>query len=122
MISPSDISTDEDLAREVLAEARSIAPCVLSLDEQQQSEEWKTAVSILKRVCADVQVRGSRMVKSQRIGPAAVDYAEVVSAFAGSPTRGLRALCGTTGGGGLPLGSFPSERPIGRLWPEKPYS
>lgn len=115
-IAPNVIGADEDLAREVLAEARSIAPCIFTLDEA--SEEWKTAVSILKRVYVDVGARGSRMVKSQRIGSAAVDYANVASAFFGSPTRALRSLCGDAGSGGLPAGSFPQERPIGRLWPE----
>lgn len=115
-ITPDRISTDEDLAREVLAEARSIAPCIFSLDET--SEEWMTAVAILKRVCADVAARGSRMVRSQRIGSASVDYAIVRSAFDGSPSRGLRALCGAGAGGALPRGSFPKERPISRLWPE----
>lgn len=115
-INPEDISTDEDLAREVLAEARAIAPCIFSFDEA--SEEWKTAVSILKRVSADVAARGSRMVRSQRIGSAAVDYATVRSAFDGSPSRGLRALCNAGAGAALPRGSFPRERPISRLWPE----
>ena len=115
-IMPNDVSTDEDLAREVLAEARSIAPCIFSFDDT--SEEWKTAVSILKRVCADVAARGSRMVRSQRIGSASVDYATVRSAFDGSPSRGLRALCNAPAGIALPRGSFPQERPISRVWPE----
>lgn len=115
-ITPETISTDEDLAREVLAEARAIAPCIFSLDEA--TEEWKTAVSILKRVCTDVAARGSRLVRSQRIGSASVDYATVRSAFDGSPSRGLRALCNAGAGAALPRGSFPQERPIGRLWPE----
>lgn len=116
MIQPTDISTDEDLAREVLAEARSIAPCIFSLSKD--SEEWRTAVAILKRVARDVAARGSRMVRAQRIGPASVDYANVVSAFTGSPTRGLRALCGAGAAGAGPVGSFPKERLTGRLWPE----
>lgn len=115
-IKPDLISMDEDLAREVLAEARAIAPCIFSLAEN--TEEWLTAVSILKRVCTDVAARGSRMVRSQRIGSAAVDYATVRSAFDGSPSRGLRALCNAGAGRGLPRGSFPTERPVGRLWPE----
>ncbi len=116
-ITPDVIGTDEDLAREVLAEARSIAPCIFTLDET--SEEWKTAVSILKRIYADVEDRGSRMVKSERIGSAGVDYADVVSAFDGSRTRALRSLCGSTVASGLPVGSFPLERPISRLWPDR---
>ena len=115
-IKPEDIGTDEDLAREVLAEARSIAPCIFSLGEE--SEERKTAVSILKRVFKDVQARGSRMVKSQRIGSAAVEYSDVASAFTGSPSRGLRSLCGSGASPGAPAGSFPTERPVSRLWPE----
>ena len=115
MITHSEIGTDEDLAREVLVVANSIAPCLSSFAED--SEAKKNAVSILRRVYRDAEERGSRMIRSQRIGSAGVDYADVESAFEGQPTRALRALCAATVGG-LPLGSFPAERPLQRLWPE----
>jgi hypothetical protein len=109
------LGTDEDLAREVLIVAHDIAPCIASFPDE--SEEQKNALAILRRVYRDSEARGSRMVKSQRIGSAGVDYADVASSFAGQPTRALRSLCAAAAAA-LPRGSFPTERPIQRLWPE----
>lgn len=117
MITHNEIGADEDLAREVLVVAHDIAPCLSSLAEG--SEERANAVSILKRVYRDTETRGSRMIKGQRIGSAGVDYADVSSAFEGQPTRALRALCPGARGGGLARASFPTDRPISRLWPER---
>lgn len=117
MITHDQVGTDEDLAREILVIARDIAPCLSTLADD--SEEQKDALAILRRVYKDIAGRGNRLVKSQRIGPAAVDYGNVESAFDGQPRRGLRALCGTTAGAGLSRGSFPSGRPLARLWPER---
>jgi hypothetical protein len=120
-ITHQQIGDDEDLAREVLVVGHSIAPCLASFTDG--SEEQKNGISILKRVYRDIAgvdaQRGSRMVKSQRIGPAAVDYGGVTSAFEGDPTRALRALCASGSARALPVGSFPAERPLGRTWPEK---
>lgn len=117
MITHDLIGADEDLAREVLVIARSIAPCLSTLSEE--SEEGKNAIAILKRVFKEVTARGLRSVKSQRIGSAAVEYTSVSSAFDGDPRTALRALCAAASGGGMPRGSFPADRPISRLWPEK---
>ncbi len=111
------LGTDEDLGREVLIVARDIAPCIDSFADD--SEEQKNALAILKRVYASIVGRGSRFVKSQSVGPASVSYTDVESAFDGQPRRALRALCAPNTVGGLPAGSFPLERPIGRLWPER---
>ncbi|MGW9270796.1 hypothetical protein [Microbacterium sp. NPDC055599] len=116
MITHDEIGNDEDLAREVLVVANDIAPCLSSLAGE--SEERKNVVSILKRVYRDSEMRGSRMIKGQRIGSAGVDYSDVSSAFEGQPTRALRAICAAARGTGLARGSFPAERPISRLWPE----
>lgn len=116
MITHDEIGADEDLAREVLIVALDIAPCLASLPDD--SEAKKNAIAILRRVYRDNETRGSRMVKSQRIGSAAVEYADIQSGFAGQPTRALRALCGSAGSAGSPRGSFPNERPVQRLWPE----
>lgn len=117
MIAWDDITTDEELGREIIVVARDIAPCLDSLVD----EARKDAVAILTRIVADVTLRGSRMVKAQRIGPASVDYADVRSAFAGQPTRALRALCASasTAVQAAPRGSFPINRPVSRIWPER---
>ncbi|QZY52918.1 hypothetical protein [Leucobacter tenebrionis] len=117
MITHDMVGTDEDLAREVLLVARGIAPCISSFADG--SEEQKDAIAILRRVYKDITARGLRFVKSQRIGSAAVDYGAITSAFDGDPTRALRALCSSTNGQGLSLGSFPKERPVSRIWPER---
>lgn len=121
MITHQNVGPDEDLAREILVVARDIAPCISSLAEG--SEEQKDAVAILKRVYKTLVARGSQMVKSQRIGSASVEYADVESAFDGQPRRALRALCAASGGSraGHSVGSFPQTRPISRVWPEGDY-
>lgn len=116
MITHDEIGEDEDLAREVLVIANDIAPCLSSLSDD--TEEKKNAIAILKRVYRDAVTRGSRMIKGQRIGSAGVDYSDVASAFDGQPTRALRAICGARTTSGMARGSFPTERPISRLWPE----
>lgn len=115
-ITPADIGSDDDLAREVLIIARDIAPCIDSFADD--SEEQKNALAIIRRVYKNIVGRGPTYVKSQRIGPASVDYGDVRSAFEGDPRRALRALCAPVTTAGHSVGSFPTERPIGRLWPE----
>lgn len=117
MITHEQVGTDEDLAREVLIIARDIAPCLDSFPDG--SEQQKDALAILRRVYKDSAKRGSRFIKGQSIGPARVEYADIESAFDGQPRRALRALCGAATAPGMPAGSFPTERPIGRLWPER---
>lgn len=116
MITHAQIGTDEDLAREVLIVGRDIAPCISSFDDD--SEQQKDALAILKRVYKDLAARGSRMVKSQSSGSSSVTYADVQSAFDGQPQRALRALCSSGQAGGHSVGSFPLERPVSRIWPE----
>lgn len=118
MITHEMIGNDEDLAREILIVGRDIAPCIAGFAKD--SEDEKNAIAILKRVFAALSSRGSMLVKGQRIGSAAVDYADVKSAFAGQPTRALRALCpaGASQPAGHSAGSFPTDRPVSRLWPE----
>ncbi|MDN3309565.1 hypothetical protein QWJ90_01335 [Microbacterium oryzae] len=115
MITHDKIGPDEDLAREVLIIARGIAPCLASFPDE--SEQQKDALAILKRVYKDITARGSRFIKGQSIGPARVEYADIGSAFDGQPRRALRALCAATAGG-TAIGSFPTERPTARMWPE----
>lgn len=116
MITPTDIGGDEDRARRVIVHARSIAPCIDSFPDG--SEDKKNAVAILKGVLAELPTAGRARVKGQRVGPASVEYFDVASAFSADDRAALRALCGAASRGGLPLGSFPQERPVARLWPE----
>lgn len=118
MLTWSDLGIqDEDLAREIMIVARDIAPCLATLEPP--DENALNALAVLRRVASEITSRGSRSVKAQRIGSASVDYTDVASAFAGQPTRALRALCAASVPAALPRGSFPADRPISRLWPEK---
>ncbi|MDI9889970.1 hypothetical protein [Microbacterium sp. IEGM 1404] len=116
MITHDQLGDDEDLAREVLVVAHDIAPCLSSLATD--SEQQKNALAIIRRVYRDTLDRGSRLVKGQRIGSASVDYADIASAFEGQPTRALRAICAARKANAAPRGSFPTDRPLQRLWPE----
>lgn len=119
-ITPEDITgvpDDVDVARTVFAYARSIAPCIVSLDPE--SDDGLQAIAILRGVQAEVTGRGNRQVSSQRIGAAAVTYRDVSSAFTVDDRAGLRALCAPQTGAGGPQGSFPDpSREVARLWPE----
>ncbi len=120
MLTPADFpfAVGEDVARRILAVARTIAPCLDSLPDE--SEEKKTAIAILTAVGAEVVARGSRQVASQRIGPAAVVYRDVGSAFTDDDRSALRGLCAAaTRAPGDPVGSFPKpSRSLERMWPE----
>lgn len=119
VMSPTDLTgIDEALARRVLAVARTIAPCLDSLADG--TEEKATAVAILVAVAGEVRARGSRQVASQRIGPAAVAYRDVGSAFTDDDRSALRGLCGAVAPSpGEPVGSFPKpSRSLERMWPE----
>lgn len=120
-IKPEEINSDEDLARRVLALALSIAPCITSFPED--SEERATAIAILKGVAVEVagetSTRGSRRVRSQAVGTARVSY-DVGSAFTDDDRDSLRALCSAAAAPvALPVGSFPTGRPISAVWPEE---
>ncbi len=115
MITSSDIADVSDgTARRIIAEARSIAPCLDSLEGEPQ----KDAIAILQGIAKEVVTRGSRDVKSQRIGPAQVEYFDIASAFRQGDRDALRALCSGTASSAGPVGSFPIEQPFRRIWPE----
>ena len=118
MIVHNDIGSDEDLAREILIVARGIAPCISIFEED--SEEGRDAVAVLRRVYKTLAARGSQMVKSQRVGSASVEYADIESAFSGQPARALRSLCSASAERGAhSQADFPADRPISRVWPER---
>lgn len=117
-ITPADIGGDDDLARRILVRARSIAPCIDSFADD--SEEQKDAIAILKGVASEAAARGARFVRRQSVGPASVDYGPASSWFHADDISALRALCALSGGGALPVGSFPKpSEQITRMWPEK---
>lgn len=117
-ITPTDLlPVTEDPARQVLAIARSIAPCLQTL----AGEDRLTAIAILKAVGSVGASRGSPLVKSQRVGAAAVEYVVDGSWFSTDQRAGLRALCTATEteSGAHPLGDFPDfPRVVSRMFPE----
>lgn len=120
MIDAQDLDgVDEALARRVLAHTHFIAPCVISLLPGSQEHEY--AVAILQGVAAEAKARGSRLVKSERIGPAAVDYQSVDSWFSTDDRNALKALCNVTASAGGSVGSFPPASLVSRVWPEHYY-
>lgn len=116
-IAPTDLGGDADVARQVLALARSIAPCIQSLPD---GDDRDSAISILKAVAGVGQARGSQLVKSQAIGPARVEYVDG-SWFSADHRAALRVLCSAveTQPAGHPEGSFPPvSKIVSRMWPE----
>lgn len=104
----------EFIARRVLAYARTIAPCIPDLI----GEDRELAIAILQGVALEVRDRGSRMIASQAVGSARVTYRELATVFSPDDKAALRALCGATSQSRMPAGSFPTDRPTSRLWPE----
>jgi hypothetical protein len=106
---------DETLALRVIATARSIAPCLHTLEGGDRA----TAIAILRGVAAEAKSRGARHVKGQSVGPARVDYGTSESWFFADDRASLRALCSASSAPGGPIGSFPTSSLVSRLWPEE---
>lgn len=123
MIKPDDIGGDVDLARRVIVIARSIAPCLDSLEDGSGEDDPKyksDAIAILKGVVAHVVKRGSTAVKSQGIGSARIEYVVSGSSFSDDDRNGLRSLCSAAPSStASSQGSFPPpSRVVAHLWPE----
>lgn len=127
MLFPGDLPTvPEDLARQIIAHAVSVAPCLDNLPERGESarldELRERALSILSQIAKFAFKRGDSLVKGQRVGPAAVDYGDVGSYFSAADMSALRAICNSLNGGasfaGVPVGSFPPSGIVSRVWPE----
>lgn len=114
---PEDITgVDTTLARRILSVARSIAPCVDSLE----GEPKANAVAILQGVAGEAKARGSRLIASQRIPSAQVTYRDVGSWFSDDDRAALKAICGAVSSAGHPIGTFPAAASaFGRIWPEE---
>jgi hypothetical protein len=116
VIGKTDLAgVDETLALRVIATARSIAPCLQTLE----GDDRDTAIAILRGVAAEAKRRGARHVKGQSVGPARVDYGAAESWFFPDDRAPLRALCGGSAPTGGPIGSFPTSSLVSRLWPEE---
>lgn len=114
MIEPTDlVGVDSNTALRVIAYALSIAPCLDTLEGRNRD----SVIAILTGVGKEVVGRGSRLVKSQRIGPASVDYTAVGSCFSDDDRAVLRSVCGGATPGG-PIGQFPVSRVVTGVWPE----
>jgi len=116
VIKPDDIpGVEEDVARRIIVAALSIAPCIDSFADE--SEEKKNALAILRGVAKEAPEPGARRVRGQRVGSASVDYWDAET-WLPQDRADLRSLCAASATMGLSRGSFPTERPISRLWPE----
>jgi len=120
MITPSDLGGDADAARRVIVYARTIAPCLDSLEDgvgEADPKPRSDAIAILKGVASDVRQRG---VKKQHSGSSGVEYVVDGSSFSAEDRASLRSLCGAVTTGGLPVGSFPlPSRVVTRLFLEE---
>lgn len=119
-IRPEDIGTDEDTARRVLVQARTIAPCIDSFE--QGSEDQKNAIAVLKGVIAELPAPGSGRTTQMSRNGTSMSFAQIRSAFEGDPTVQLRALCGGGPTAGHSAGSFPKRSVLEHVWPEGEYT
>lgn len=127
MLFPGDLpEVPEVLARQIIAHAVSVAPCLDYLPEVGESDRTdelrERALAILNQIARYAFKRGDSLVKGQRVGPAAVDYGHVGSYFSDADVSGLRAICQALNGGArfpdVPVGSFPVSGIVARVWPE----
>jgi len=115
VIRPDDLTgVDATLARRIIAVGRSIAPGIDNLAGDLRED----ALAILAGVAGEAKARGSRLVKSQRIGPASVDYTATASWFSEDDKNALRNLCVVTPSTQGPIGQFPAAGMVSRVWPE----
>ncbi|TFD09818.1 hypothetical protein E3T26_14415 [Cryobacterium sp. TMT1-21] len=119
MITPAEISSDENLARRILVRARSIAPCLNSIPDD--DDRKLDAIAILKGVIAEVPAPGARRVRSRGRNGTSISYNDPGGAFSDDDIMSLRSLCDAASVG-LPIGSFPAARPLAREWVEGEYS
>ncbi|WP_104128230.1 hypothetical protein [Cryobacterium sp. Y57] len=119
MILPIQISDNENLARRILVRARSIAPCLNSIPDD--DDRKLDTIAILKGVIAEVPAPGARRVKSRGRNGTSISYNDPGGAFSEDDIMSLRSLCDVASAG-LPVGSFPKARAFGREWAEGEYS
>ena len=114
MIGPSDLQgVDTNVARRLIATARSIAPCLDTLDGEARAD----AIAVLLGVAAELPAPGTGRMKAQSRNGTSVSWAVDTSAFTADDRAALRALCGTAAAAGAPAGSFPASTIARRIWP-----
>jgi hypothetical protein len=118
MVSAADLSgIEEQLALRVFAGARSIAPCIASIDPL--SDEGREVLALLRGIAADADMLapGDRLVASEKSGTQSVTYS--TSWYSVDDRTVLRSYCtGSASTSGGSIGVFPTARPIVKLWPE----
>lgn len=121
-IKPSELGGDEDLARRILIRARAVVPALRYVVEG--SEEKADALAILRGVLARAAAIGTGAVSSQGRNGTSISFRDVKSAFTDEDISGLRSLFDgiTDLVPGHGRGSFPTERPLSKIWPEGEYS
>lgn len=118
-IEPSAIGPDENIARRVLMRARRIAPCMATWPEALNLRA--DAIAILKAVYARATVVGTGAIASQSRNGTSISLRQINSAWTQEDIDDLRALCeqaSASPAGAFPQASFPTDRPLSKLWPE----
>lgn len=117
-ITHSDITPDEDLGRVILLRAASIAPQVRTVPDD--TEAKKDAIAVLKRVANRWAETGTGAVQSMSRNGTSMTLRDVGHAFAPTDLRDLRLIFDIPEPAHAgPLGSFPTDRPLSRIWPEE---
>lgn len=118
-----DLGPDEKLARRILIEARRIAPWLATAGDG--SELQKDVLAILDGVYKRAVDIGTGVVASQGRNGTNRSLRDIRDAFFTADIRDLRSLNpdapADAATAGMPLGSFPTDRPLSRLFPEGPY-
>lgn len=115
MILPNEISDDENLARRILVRARSIAPGINNIPDD--DDRRLDLIAILKGVVAEVPSPGAGRVRSRSRNGTSITYNDVGGAFSEDAIASLRSLVAASPAG-LPIGSFPEAHAFNREWPE----
>lgn len=121
-ITPNDLGGDENTARRVLVLARSIAPCLDSISDDERKAD---AIAILKGVLDELPEAGSKRMRSVSRNGTSMAFSAIESAFDEDARRALRSLCESQSHAssvGLPVGSFPALLGTARVWPEGDYT
>lgn len=117
-VSPEDLGTDTDLARRILIRARTVAPWLRTAGEG--GELQADVLAILKGVYKRAADIGTGVIASQGRNGTSRSYRDIRSAFWQEDIDNLRSLGpdADTPRRAMPAGSFPTDRPLSRLFPE----
>ncbi len=121
-VTPDDIGGDTDRAIRLVLRARELAPGLPDFPDD--SAERKAVLAVMKGVAERAGVIGTGALASQGRNGTNRSYRDVRSAFFPEDISGLRSLIpgADTTGRAMPLGSFPTDRPLSKLFPEGGYS